>query len=441
MFNKILFLIGMWTMTQIGVVGYLGISEFVLFLIAPFIYLRNRLMFKRDGLGTFYALIFLTMVSCLISGLYNRCGLLDTIKGFASIYGLFAGVTVLYPMLRRNPDGLKWLLLGFAVSSVVSIFIFQSGAAHVGADVSRESLQTTVMSYSLFWIVLANRWFTLPIEMFYLRVPYIYSVFAPLSLAAYALLTTSSGRSAFLVLMFSVLLIALGGKSHRSLKVMRKNFMLVIVSLLVGGWCFGTFYKYAARNGYLGEKSREKYERQMGGKKDQGILGMLISGRVEFFIGAMACVKHPFLGCGPKAVDKDGLVGRFYDKYGTAEEISAYTRSEMGRRQYGFGYRGIPAHSHIIAFWLWFGLPGAMLWLYVLCVMYRALKNYSSTVPQWYGYFAIMLPAALWAIFFSPFGDRVEKAALIACCFVVKNIYEGRVRLPDRMIYELSRSK
>ncbi len=439
-----MFLIGMWSMTQIGVIGFIGISEVFIFLLAPFVYMQNRLLYKRDGLGTLYTLIFLTMASCWISGWYNKSGLIDTVKCFATIYGVFAGVTVMYPLLRYRPDSLKWFLFGVAISGVISIFIFQSGSAHTGAmgdgtEFTRKNLQESVMGYSLFWVSQVNTWVNLPIQMHYLSVPLIYSVGAPFSCAVYSLLSTSSGRSAFLVMAYSAVLLVIGGKSVKSLSVIRKKFLTIFVMLCVAGLVFATAYKYTARTGLLGEAAQQKYERQLAkyGKGGGSLLQMIISGRVEFFIGAAACLKHPILGCGPKAMDKEGIVREYYVKYGTPEELDNYEKTQAWNASLGIYYHKIPGHSHIISFWLWFGIMGGMLWVYILLLCIRTLKNYMSAIPQWFGYFALLLPTAIWAIFFSPFGDRMAKSVLICCCFIAKNVFERKIELPQPMICEV----
>lgn len=431
-------LIGMWTMTQINVIGFLGISELVIYLIAPWVYVKNVALLRRDKMSTLMNLLFLTMLSCLVSGWWNQNGMIETLKGFATIYGFWACIVVLYPMLRKNPDDLKWLLLGFAISGVISIFIFQPGSAYVGAINDRLSLQESVMGYALFWTNQINTWAQLPIKMSYLSIPVAYSICVPAAMSFYALISTASGRSAFLVGMFGVVLMCLGGKSYRALSRIRKNFTLIAVVILIGGLVFAYAYKFSAKTGLLGEAAQTKYETQVESKgRGEGLLAMIMGGRLEFFIGATACLQHPLLGCGPKAEDKEGLINYFFEKYGTYEDLESLAMQEQMRIAKGQLYRNIPAHSHIIVFWLWYGIVGAILWTYILCVMLKTLKNYMTAIPQWFGYFALILPSATWAVFFSPFGDRVQKAVLVCACFIVKNVFEGRIQLPSKMIKDI----
>lgn len=433
-------LIGMWSMTQVNVIGFLGISELIIYLMAPFVFMKNWPLFKKDGLGTLFLLLFLTMISCIISGWYNESGFIVTLKGFATIYGFFACITVIYPMLRSNPGNLKWFLVGIAISSVICVFVFQPGSAYIGAINDRKSLQESVMEYALFWPTQINTWTTLPIKVAYLQVPVIYALAVPFANAFYALLSTASGRSAFLVSMFGVLLLYIAGKTPKSLMRIKKKFVGLVVFILVGGLVFATFYKYAAKRGLLGEAAQTKYEAQVLSKgRGEGVLAMIMGGRLEFFIGATACMKHPILGCGSHAEDKEGLVDYFFTKYGTYEDLVMLEKQHAMDKDLGINYRKIPAHSHVISFWLWYGIVGGILWVYILILMLKTLKNYFGAIPQWVGYFALIMPSAVLGVLFSPFGDRVGKALLVCACFVAKNVAEGRVLLSPNMIDEIRR--
>lgn len=431
-------LIGMWAMTQVNVIGFLGISELVMYLIAPFVFVKNWPMFKKDGMGTLFLLLFLTMISCVLSGWHNQCGLVGTIKGFATIYGFFASITVIYPLLRRNPCNLKWLLIGLAISSVICVFIFQPGSAYIAAINDRKSLQESVTSYALFWPQQISTWTTLPIKTAYLQIPTFYALAVPFFNALYALVSTASGRSAFLVGMFSTLLLHVAGKTPERLRHLKKKFVGLVVLMLVGGLIFANVYKYTAKHGFLGVAAQEKYEKQVVARgRGEGLLAIIMGGRLEFFIGATACLKHPILGCGPHAEDKEGLSDYFFEKYGTYEDLEMMKRQQAMDAAEGIGYRHIPAHSHIITFWLWYGIVGGMLWVYILILLLKTLKNNLGGIPQWVGYLALAMPGAAMSIFFSPFGDRVGKAVLVCACFVVKNVAERKVLLPRAMIDEI----
>lgn len=435
-------LIGMWALTQINIIGFLGISELVMYLYAPFVLRHNWSLFKKDGLGTLFILLFLTMLSCIVSGLYNHCSPTAIIKGLATIYGLFAAITVIYPILRNDPDNLKWILIGLALSSVICVFIFQPGSAHVDGMSDRNSLQASVMGYPLFWIQQISTWCTLPIKIAYLHVPMWYMIGTPTALALYALISTASGRSTFLVMMFGVMLIYMTRTLSSNLLQRKKRFTIIVILVCTAGVCFATAYKYAAKQGLLGENAKIKYEKQvLNSGRGEGILAIIMGGRLEFFIGATACLKHPLLGCGPHAEDKEGLINYFFSKYGTYEDLEMLEKKRKMDALAGIYYQTIPAHSHIITFWLWYGIVGGIFWVYILLIFFQTLRNYFDAIPQWCGYLALILPSATLAIFFSPFGDRVMKGILVCVCFIVKNVTEGKLTLPQVMNDEIQAYK
>lgn len=442
----LLFLYGMFSKTQIQVVGYIGISELVVFAVAPFIWMQDRVQLKRDGYSTYLMLALLSMLGCVVSGFWNHCDIVNILKILATTYALFAHIVVLHRLLRKDPGQLKWIFLGMAISGVISIFIFQPGSSHVGAavssigtgELSRSELTSSVTGYALFWVGQVNTWLTLPVKMFYLSTPFIYSFLAPLACAMYAIFSTSSGRSAFLGAMFGFTILFMGGKRQARMLVIKRNFMQTIILLLIAGAIVAVGYKTAAKSGFLGEEKRAKYERQNAGRK--GVLGTLMGGRIEFFIGMTAALHHPFIGVGPKAEDKEGLVEYFMTHYGTEEDLKGYMNEQAWRIKEGLGAGGIPAHSHLASFWLWCGLPGLIFWCYALYLVYSVLRKYLWVVPQWFGYLALAIPATIWSIIFSPFGERTGDVLMLTCCLMVRAIARGQIRLQMYMIKEIEKN-
>lgn len=433
---KLLFLYGLLGHTQIGFIGYLGISELIVFLTAPFVFIRDYGQLKYDKFSTIISLSIATMIGGIVSGWVNHAYWIDTVKCFATAYAVFAHIVVLHALLRRDPVALKWMIVGLAISSVVSIFVFQSGASRVRGGVALEGAAAieSVTGYALFWVQQIQTWLTLPIKAWYFQTPTVYSFLVSLGCAFYALLSTSSGRSMFLVLSFSAVLLFLGRRNRHALEYLRKNFIWFTLIMLIAGGIIGMVYKVGAQHGVFGVAAQEKYEKQTRDRK--GPLGVLMGGRIEFFVAMTAAAQHPILGCGPKAEDRTGLVQEFYRKYGTSEDYDNYVRTEVHLRSFGFRARRIPAHSHIASFWLWYGLPGLVLWIYVLWVFFRFFQWHLTVVPQWFGYFAMMIPSTLWGIFFSPFNDRIDICALITCCLLARGIHARRIPLPPDVAME-----
>ena len=191
------------------------------------------------------------------------------------------------------------------------------------------------------------------------------------------------------------------------------------------GFLFKTGYKYGAQSGYLGREAQAKYEKQS--SEGSGALKLLMAGRSEFFVALQACIDHPIIGLGPKAEDKDGYMEEFMREYGNRDDYIAMLRSLQSGN---VGYRIIPTHSHLASFWLWYGFPGLLLWLYVLFLIIRFFSRYTAAIPQFYGYLCLGATSMVWSIFFNPYGLRLSDNLLIVCLLFSQAIGKRLLPLP-----------
>ena len=416
--NLLLFLIGMFSLTQIRVVGSIGISELVIFLLAPFVYIQKRLAMKREGFATLINLSLLVCLGCCLASIVNHTPLTYFLKGLASPYAIFASTVVLYTLLRDNYDGVKWILLGTALSGIVNIFVF-----HVAAEVSDgggllqgAAATEKIMSGQVFWISRIGPFLALPTQGWYLQTSTAVSLGLTSVLGVVAIIfSQGSGRSAALMAFMTLFMLMGGQKSASQIRRVSRHVLKLICLLFVLSMGLKYASQYAAPRGMLGEEAQKKFERQSRGGK--GILRMLIGGRKEFFVALTACLDKPLVGFGPWAVDRKGYYEKFLIKYGSADDLDEYMSALKYYRNRGVsvGYGIIPAHSHIAGFWMWYGIFGLVFWLYVLYLIFGLLRKYLAAVPAWYGYYCFMLPATLWNIFFSPFAGRIAIPLLLTC--------------------------
>lgn len=401
-----LFLIGLFSQTQINLGAKIGISELFCCLVAPFLFMTRYAIFKRDKVTLYFWLLIFWILGALLSDYINGSFLAQVIRGFSVPVTIFSLSVCIYYNLRRNPSGLKWLLFGIACSSVLSVFIFQRGAAgDLAADGDAAAAVEAVVGYKLFWANMLMTWLTLPLFVAYLRLPRFYAIFIMVGLSLFNLFT--GGRSMFLTSAFSLVLLVICGKKVESMRRVKKVFPIIFVVLLCLGVTAKFAYEYAVKEGLMGEGEIAKYERQT--QKGSDILSMLMSGRAEFFIGLIAALDKPLIGQGSQAFDYSGYIGDFLNKYGTEEEIQRYTRQMINANGLA---RTIPAHSHVICYWMWHGVTALIFWIYILYLSIMTFKNRLHYMPEWFGYLAITLPAFFWDYLFSPFGLRVNECAL-----------------------------
>lgn len=409
----LLFLIGLFSQTQVNLGGKLGISEFAMLLCAPFVFVKNYTMFRRDGSLYFFILAILWLIGAIYVDVSTHNNFRFMMRGIAVPMVVFANSACIYVLLRKNFDNLKWFLLGSAISGVVSIFVFQQGmAGDLAAEYGLEAGVERMVSYKLFWVNQFTTWLVLPIAGWYLKVPKMYSIVALSFLAVFDLVT--GGRSAFLCTIISLMFILVIGKSQKSVRALKKHMVTLVVILLACAYVGKAVYKWAATSGLMGEYEERKYEGQAAQKS---ALSMLMTGRSEFFIGLMAVIDKPIIGHGSCAIDNHGYILDFASKYGTNEGLM-----ELVKRRDKYGVRTIPAHSHIVNYWLWHGIFACLFWVAVFVLSIKTLFRRMHVVMPWTGYFATGIPIFLWDIFFSPFGLRVQKAALFVTFLLVSKL-------------------
>lgn len=409
-----LFLIGAFSMTQIRLGAKIGISELGCCLASLFIFSRDYISYKREGVSAYFNLLMFWIAGAGFSDFYNHSVFAQVMRGVSVPVTIFCVSVCIYHFLRRNPDNLKWLLFGIAVSSVISIFVFQrGGAGDLAAEGNMEAAVESVIGYKLFWSNMAKTWIYLPIQCLYLKVPLLYVVPALLAVSGINLLT--GGRSSFAVSIMAIFLVLIGGKKVQSMSRVRKFFPMVAVAMIIVMFGIKGAYSYAATHGYLNEYETAKYQHQTA--QGSGFKSLLLAGRGDFFIGLFAALDKPIVGHGSQALDTYGYERDFVEKYGTMEEAEQFRKAVMK------GYlRTIKSHSHVICYWMWHGVAGLVFWLYILWLVVQTIMKRLSYVPEWFGYLAIVLPDFLWDYFFSPFGLRVTGCALFCTLLVLARI-------------------
>lgn len=428
-----LFLFGLFSMTQISVVGSIGISELICFVSAPFVFASNYWRFKQTGFIIIPRLALLVCGGCILSSIHNDTLFPLFLRGFASAYSLFATPVVLFVLLRNNLRGIRWIFIGLACSLVVNVFAFHAGYELSGYAGGVESADTSrnIMSGTLFWLQRVTSWLVIPLHGWYLNTPIVYSALAPVIMTIHTMITTESGRSAAITAFGAVALILIGRKKIKSMLWVQRHFVLLVVLGCLAAFTLKSAYVYLGEHSFLNEKANKKFEKQS--KQGTGILRLLIGGRVGFFAGLRACVDNPFWGFGPWARDEKEYYREFLFKYGASEDYDRFVLEYEAHRARG-GLAGLmPSHSHIVGFWINYGMLGLPFWLYIFYGMIRHFRHNIAAIPQWYGYFAYYLPLNLWHIFFSPYGNRIEDCVFVTCLMLADAVRRQKIPLSDDM--------
>lgn len=428
--------------SQLQIVASMSFTELFVFIAAPCWFLSERQYLKQNGVMTFFILSVAVFCACIISCVVNETPRLFALRGLAVTILLPCTIVVGHRMLRINMNGIKWMLVGVAISNILSIFVFQKSVEvyMYGGGEFGEGAVSGIISNPLFWISRMGSFLMLIPQGWYLQCPLFISVVVPIFLSFFSLFTSSSGRSAALVSVFSAVIILACGKAQRKMFLMGKHILFLCIILGLCLLCFKFVYSKVASEGLLNEAATEKYLRQT--KEGSGIFQLIMSGRMESFCGLIACIDRPIIGFGPWAEDKWGYIGEYLNRFGSQEDYDNYENVLRYEAKNGIvGLRLIPGHSHITMFWLWYGICGLIFWLYVIFVLIRYIKEDAWAVPQWFMWLAAAVPGYLWHIAFSPFGNRVGTIMFILACLMVRAVRKGTQQLPYEMILEIERNR
>lgn len=424
-----LFMLGLGSATKIFFLGTIAFSELAIFPLAPLILAQNWHRMKREGFLPFIYMLTFMSVGLFVSGFWNHTPFPFVIKFFAVFYGWFAFYVVFHSLLRNNFTGIGWFFLGVFISGIITIWAFNptanvssTGFAYIGDADAEEVIQGP-----LFWIGKVRGLGQLPIFAGYLKTPLLYSVCTPVLFTAFAMFSTVTGRAQSMCVLVSGVMMFFGGKSRRRMQTIGRHFWVFMIAGMIVLFTYKNVYSFAASNGFLGEAAQNKYELQT--ERGKGAISMLVSGRTGFFIALSAIIDHPLIGFGANAPDKHGYTEKFLMKYGSDADIRGYLVGAHWNAALGL-VRTIPTHSHIMGAWLACGIPGLVFFVWIIYLIYRHIKHYTSVVPQWYGYFALTIPSMLWSIFFNPFGARYSLPLFMVLLLYAKAVGDGKIRLP-----------
>lgn len=419
--------------SKLQVIASLSITEIIVLISAPFILIKSYRQMRMDGVMLFFILSLMVIVGCIVASLANGSNPQFVLRGLAATSIISCSIIFAHWILRRDPGGFKWYILALPFSAIISTFYFKSAVEMTMLGESSEE----IMSGPIFWITRLTPLVLAPTKGWYLRMPGFINILAPLVIAGFAILTSTSGRSAALIGISFAIFVVIGGKTRKSISRISRHFwsLCIMGGILVGVMYLG--YKVSASRGWLGEEAQKKYESQTGGGSG-GIGRLILGGRGESFIGLLACRDKPIVGWGPWAKDENGYAAEFITRFGTREDVDKYQEIMAWRSRVGIYDRLLSCHAYITEFWVFYGIWGLLFWLYVIFVLLRYLKQDVAAVPQWYGWLACSIPGMFWGIFFSPFADRVGIILFIVACLMARAVRRGRFQLPVEMQKEIN---
>lgn len=387
----LVFAIGLAASFSVRLVGSFPIAEFIVIPIAPVvIILQSRRIFKRGMTGIFI-LMGLWLLGQMLTDAYRRTPANDWMRGWAAIVFFALDLACLAALLERNDRRKVVFLTGIAIGSLLSIQ-FQP---IVGPDPWKFGY-----SYGTMLIVV------LISSYFFSRRRYIITGLLFAGLIGVNLIFNYRSPILFLLVVI-VLVLPVAPERVGSMKLLPQRGSLARVAILAAmalgaGAASSALIHWATSIGLAGEDAQAKNLEQEESKQ-----GLLLGGRPEIFVSSRAVMESPILGHGSWAKDLK------YVEMLNDIQIENGFQTDLKDLEEEEGV--IPAHSHLMAAWVWAGVLGAIFWAYIFWLVLKTTIVVSNLRPPLAPVYAWILVSYLWAILFSPFGreDRIVEAAII----------------------------
>lgn len=380
--NLICLLLGTTTTVFVQLVGKLPIVEALLLGIGPIAIVRNLVAFRGRTIRFFAVAGCLWLCFQALSDLYNGVSPLNTARGLAGIFMTVLGVLTFYALFAESDKRFWWYLVGTVPSAIYSVL---SGGSSSDNDLA--VLNENVEMWDIAVAPIATPILLLIGAYYARRSPAMVSVV----LGIYGLLAVSQqSRSHGLAFLLTGVLYFLASRRMGFRLDLGKIAVMAAPVVVVG------FVSYV-NLGLKGELGPTTAIQLRSLEQPYNPIYVVFSGRVGFLVALDAISDSPLLGHGSWAFKPEYM--KLLAKYSAAlkgEPRSPSFAAERGGM--------IPAHSVILGAWVFGGIVGGLLWLWVgllLCVrmLPRALKVKQG--PQTF-YVINFCLTSLWVLLFSP---------------------------------------
>jgi len=406
--DVIIFFIGLLALFYIDIVGQLYLSEIILILLAPLLWVRkSRALLGNPDARKILLLGLVWFLGQVLTDLIRQTPLPDLARGWAGIVVLLISFSSLYLLLGNNTRRIKIFIFGYVLSGLISPFIqplpyfadypWKFGFGHP--------------------VVLLAFLFVIGISQGYLKQM---GKWLWLIIAVGVLSFFLNARALGGAVLFSAVILWLrtSPMTRRILSRLNvKNLLITSLLIVVIGWGLLAGYAYSAERGWLGQNSKAKFEMQY----NNSLISLIVGGRYSILASSRAILDSPIIGHGSWAKDMK------YRLYLFELADLGYQLSAAQLENVVYESDLIPAHSHLMQAWVWAGLLGALFWGWVLVFVGRTFIRASVLPNELYPLLLFFCIIAVWHILFSPFGSLARvQWALRFVVFLSVNIWNEK---------------
>lgn len=368
---------------EVTIVGRLLVIELLLLALLPMLLIFKGRLLAAPMPRTLLLLGLLWLLSQVATDLIRDTPFVNYSRGWAKITFTLINFTVLYMLLHNSRRRLVLFAMGMVVGGLINYSVNPSIHAQTAAGAWKFGLAAPI---TLMMVIGAQRSFERATPR---------TVSMILAFAAGLNLVNEFRSLAGICFVTAMFLFIQSRQSRPGARLSRRRIVIITVFGLIGAVGFLEFYSYAASEGLLGAKAKQKYEIQANKQ-----YGVLIGGRSEILVSIQAIADSPIIGHGSWAEGAE-YAGMFLKLSGR----TARQRAQI--RALGMGPGSIPSHSFIFGAWVEAGLLGAVFWAYVLWLTGRNLVYLSQMQELLTPLIAYISFIMLWDVVFSPFGfDR-----------------------------------
>ena len=221
-------------------------------------------------------------------------------------------------------------------------------------------------------------------------------------------------------------------RSRSSGRIARLRLLRITTVAVVGGLVASQLYLYLAKANLLSASASQRYQSQ-----SSSTGGLILGARHELLVSIPVIYQHTLLGIGPKAQlsvsdvdDVSTLASRFNISL-TPHEFDRLT------------LHGANAHSLLLQSWVDLGVVGAVPWLLLLALLWRAAARALSSPLPWSAVMTYFAVSTTWDVLFSPLTARFDAsfaAKIGLACLILSANKDASVKGPIRTNAEGSSS-
>ena len=391
----LLFLLPFASLVQVQVVGTLYGLDILLGL-TLLVTLANRNSPKALGqMKWVLTMLAVWFLGAILSDWWVAAPFQDWSRGMAKLLFFAIALMAIWLLTGGRARELSIMMGGFGLATIVGVWVSPSEFAE--QDPWKFGIGGGLMYLTVFATTIPS----------FRRVAGIYG--PPAAVAGVGLLSLiQNSRSlaviAIMAAAYSIFAIWISRKPAMAKIVTPISFTLMLIIGIFAVQILSAGYGALAESGVLGRAAAAKYEMQTAG----GDVSLILGGRSETLVSIEAIKDSPILGHGSWAKDPYYTL-LYFDKL-----------NELGIKTISFNYFGnesylIPSHSHLFGAWVEHGVLGALFWVLILLLTFRALYSIlkANVVPS--AMVAVSAFLVLWDVLFSPFGGafRFDKALQI----------------------------